>query len=341
MSFADAFGLLNSADFVPARFLFLGDYVDRGPHGLECVLYLCAMKILYPDKVFLLRGNHEWPGVNTDEGFYKSGSFSRQCGEIYKSDGPKIIEKCNSLFSYLPLAAVVDEHIFCVHGGIPREIPSERPGTNIVQVLKEIKRPLRSVWPERPFVFDLMWSDPVPRKLPPQEGFPPGFGPSTRGEEACVFDPSALEAFFRREGFTHLIRAHQAVDSGIEIRNNARLITVFSSSGYNGDNRGAAVLIHENKIKVIFIDSSYFNMPEPHSFTAEEVDDGEPPKDEDDDDVHEEHSESDSNDSDDDTSSEDSSTSSDSSDSESTTDDEGSSDSESDNETPTADTECE
>ena len=144
-----------------------------------------------------------------------------------------------------------------------------------------------------------------------------------------MFDPSALEAFFRREGFTHLIRAHQAVDSGIEIRNNARLITVFSSSGYNGDHRGAAVLIHENKIKIIFIDSSSFNMPEPHSFTAEEVDDGEPPKDEDDDDVHEEHSESDSNDSDDDTSSEDSSTSSDSS------------DSESDNETPTADTECE
>lgn len=351
MSFADAFGLLNSADFVPARFLFLGDYVDRGPHGLECVLYLCAMKVLYPDKVFLLRGNHEWPGVNQDTVTYGDESFLSQCIARYgEEDGKMVSRMCNEMFWYLPLAAVIDRRIFCAHGGVPRDLTAGggQP-EDVVKVLRDMRRPIMGPWPKPRIVFDLVWSDPVPNKLPRTEEFPPGFGPSPRGSEACVFDPSALETFFRREGLTHLIRAHQAVDSGIEIRNNARLITVFSTSGYNEDNRGAAVLIHENKIKIIFIDSSGFPTGEPQLFGAESPDSGDFPEDEDG--GAEEHTdakdEDDSSSDDDKDKDESTSSSSDDDKSESTSESESESDNDNEekkedsSEAPAVDTECE
>ena len=358
-SFADAFGLLNSADFVPARFLFLGDYVDRGPHGLECVLFLCAMKVLHPDKVFLLRGNHEWPGVNQDIGTYGCESFLSQCrsqyGEKrkdYDSDsddsddddsddddkdksGDFVCRMCNEVFRYLPIAAVVDNRIFCVHGGVPRKLTlGGGPPADVVRELRDVTRPIMGPWPKKGLIFDLVWADPVARKLPHTKDFPRGFGPSPRGSDACVFDSTALETFLRREGFTHLIRAHQAVNSGIDIRNNARLITVFSSSGYNYDNRGAAVLINENKLKIIFIDSSGNTTLDPESSGAESPDGVGHPEEEDDGNA-EEHTEAKEDADDDDYES------TSSSDSESDSDSDSDSESDSENETPVADTECE
>lgn len=105
------------------NFVFLGDYVDRGMSCLECVAYLLAMKLLLPHKVFLLRGNHETRDVNGWEEHYGERSFIFQCRARFGDDlGYRIWEQTNQVFDRMPLAGVIDQDIFCVHGGIPRPI---------------------------------------------------------------------------------------------------------------------------------------------------------------------------------------------------------------------------
>lgn len=120
------------------NFLFLGDYVDRGLSCLETVAYLLAMKICLPHKVFLLRGNHETRDVNGWEEHYGERAFIWQCRGRFGDDvGYRIWEACNQVFDRLPLAAVIDQDIFCVHGGIPR--PISRDTTRIQDILTVTK----------------------------------------------------------------------------------------------------------------------------------------------------------------------------------------------------------
>lgn len=88
----------------PASVLFLGDYVDRGPHSVETIAYLLALKIENNSKCFLLRGNHESSEVNGDISNYKSTSFKMQCMEWVKDES--LWRAFNECFFYLPLAAV-------------------------------------------------------------------------------------------------------------------------------------------------------------------------------------------------------------------------------------------
>jgi hypothetical protein len=111
------------------NFLFLGDYVDRGMSCLEVVSYLLVMKLSLPHKVYLLRGNHETRDVNGWEEHYGERSFLFQCRDRFGDElGYRVWESCNRTFDRMPLAAVVDQDIFCVHGGIPRPIGSSGRG---------------------------------------------------------------------------------------------------------------------------------------------------------------------------------------------------------------------
>ncbi|OHT12238.1 hypothetical protein TRFO_18044 [Tritrichomonas foetus] len=97
-------------DIFNYRLLFLGDYVDRGGFQLETISLLLSLKIEYPDNVFLLRGNHEFPSVNSTGGFKNELLTSGYSEELWN--------KFNEVFSWLPLAALLNHSIFCVHGGI-------------------------------------------------------------------------------------------------------------------------------------------------------------------------------------------------------------------------------
>ena len=267
--FAKAFGLWSSAEFTPAKFLFLGDYVDRGLHSIETLAFVLALKVLFPDRVFLLRGNHECSDVNGDEDTYQDGSFRRQCTMTYgRREGARLWACVNACFDQMPLAAVIDNKIFCVHAGIPREI-ARYPTVPILDSIAAIQRPPDLT---RDLVFDLVWADPAtPEEEPYTAGcdaFPPGFGPNARGPATCVFGKQAVELFCRNSGCSHLIRAHQSPKLGVDIAKNATILTVFSSSHYCGAfNRAAAVLVHDHKIDVI-VSSPSTEMDTPNIYTT-------------------------------------------------------------------------
>ena len=124
--FHDLLRLFEHCGFPPdANYLFLGDYVDRGKNGLECICMLLAYKIKYPENFFLLRGNHECASINRIYGFYD------ECKRRYNI---KMWKKFQDVFNMLPFAAVIDEKIFCIHAGLS-------PDLNSPDQIKRIMRP--------------------------------------------------------------------------------------------------------------------------------------------------------------------------------------------------------
>jgi serine/threonine-protein phosphatase PP1 catalytic subunit len=124
------------------NYLFLGDYVDRGKQSLECILLLLAYKIRYPQTFFLLRGNHESTELNKLYGFFD------ECKRRLSLRAWKVI---TDTFNCLPIAAVVGERIFCVHGGLS-------PQMKTLNSLNAIRRPMEIL--DNKMVSDLLWSDP-------------------------------------------------------------------------------------------------------------------------------------------------------------------------------------
>lgn len=244
----------------PGRFLFLGDYVDRGLNGLEVVAYLFAYKILFPEKVFMLRGNHETRAVNGWEQYYGSGSLLVQCKSRFGDRGGRVLwEQINCAFDVMPLAAIVDSSLFCVHGGIPRPLHAEglasndtsSPFDNVTndQRLDEIRSmPIRlGVRPPleheteavNRMAVDLLWSDPAKAR---QEGSlgEDGFGEGLRGPDAVCYGEKAVDDFLKRFGLSYIVRAHEPTYSGITVSKSARVLTVFSTSKDHGCGDGAS-----------------------------------------------------------------------------------------------------
>jgi len=139
----DLLRLFEYGGFPPdANYLFLGDYVDRGKQSLETICLLLAYKIKYPENFFLLRGNHECASINRIYGFYD------ECKRRFSIKLWKTFTDC---FNCLPIAAVIDEKVFCVHGGLSPELHS-------MDQIRRIPRPTDV--PDSGIICDLLWSDP-------------------------------------------------------------------------------------------------------------------------------------------------------------------------------------
>jgi len=218
----DLLRMFEYCGFPPdANYLFLGDFVDRGKNGLECICLLLAYKIKYPENFFLLRGNHECASINRIYGFYD------ECKRRYNI---KLWKKFQEVFNVLPIAAVVDEKIFCVHAGLSPDLQS-------MKQIQDIMRPTDV--PDAGLLCDLMWSDP--------DADITGWAENDRGV-SYTFGADVVGKFLQKHDFDLVVRAHQVVEDGYEFFADRQLVTIFSAPNYCGefDNAGAVMAVDES-----------------------------------------------------------------------------------------------
>ncbi|KAH7537136.1 hypothetical protein FEM48_Zijuj03G0059900 [Ziziphus jujuba var. spinosa] len=220
--YSDLLRLFEYGGFPPsANYLFLGDYVDRGKQSLETICLLLAYKIKFPENFFLLRGNHECASINRIYGFYD------ECKRRFNVRLWKAFTEC---FNCLPVAALIDDKILCMHGGLSPDL------ANLDQI-RNLARP--TAVPDTGLLCDLLWSDPG-RDVK-------GWGMNDRGV-SYTFGPDKVAEFLVQHDLDLVCRAHQVVEDGYEFFADRQLVTIFSAPNYCGefDNAGALMIVDEN-----------------------------------------------------------------------------------------------
>ncbi|KAJ1365454.1 hypothetical protein KIN20_025759 [Parelaphostrongylus tenuis] len=193
------------------RYLFLGDYVDRGRHSLEVILLLLALRIQFPRKVYLLRGNHELSNINRVYG------FNAEIRQRYRNlaESKALYDHFNEVFAQMPLAAIVSGRILCMHGGLS-------PNLNSLDDIRKLQRPLRVV---RGLAQDLLWADP--------ETGTKGFQQNKIRAVSHIFGEDMVRDKCKQLNIDLIIRAHQVVEFGYAFFCGRSLITVFSAARYH------------------------------------------------------------------------------------------------------------
>lgn len=207
-------------------YLFNGDFVDRGLWLCEVALYLYVLKALFPDRVFLNRGNHETNDMN------KTYGFSDECEAKYLK---KVFEAFAESFGALPLATLVGGSYLVMHGGL-----FSNDAVTLDDVRKINRFPSLGLLqpPREGLAMELLWTDPQPEngRLPLKRGL------------GIQFGPDVTERFCLNNKIRKVLRLHEVRMGGVEEEHNGRLITVFSAPNYcdSTGNLGGVVDIEEN-----------------------------------------------------------------------------------------------
>merc|ERR1711892_139503 len=205
--FADLLELFKTGGEVPnTKYVFLGDYVDRGHHSVQVITLLFLLKIEHPDHIILLRGNHEARAQTQVFGFYD------EC--LLKYGDSKAWNHFTSTFDFMPVAAVIDCRLFCAHGGIS-------PADTHLDSLRSQERVA-----ELPFtgpLADIAWSDP--------EDDHGGWRESPRGA-GYTFGEDVVDIWNNTNGLEGIVRAHQMVYEGFFWHHNRKTLTLFSAPNY-------------------------------------------------------------------------------------------------------------
>ncbi|WWD21644.1 serine/threonine-protein phosphatase 2B catalytic subunit A1 [Kwoniella shandongensis] len=220
------------------RYLFLGDYVDRGYFSIECVLYLWSLKMWYPDTLFLLRGNHECRHL-TD--YF---TFKLECKHKYSET---IYNACMDSFCNLPLAAIMNKQFLCIHGGLSPELHT----LDDLRSINRFREP-----PTQGLMCDILWADPLE-----------DFGSEKTNEtflhnhvRGCsyFFTYNAACQFLERNNLLSIIRAHEAQDAGYRMYRKTKttgfpsVMTIFSAPNY--------LDVYSNKAAVLKYESNVMNI---------------------------------------------------------------------------------
>ncbi|WMW22999.1 metallophosphoesterase [Methanolobus mangrovi] len=192
--------------------IFLGDYVDRGKNSVAVLSQLLELKLRDTQKIILLRGNHETREMNSLYGFYD---------EIQDDD---LFLDANRTFEEMPVAALINDSIFCVHGGIPGAVD-----------IKEINKGES---------FPYLWNDPSESN---------GITTSFRGLKARCFGPDVFNEFRRLNHLSLMIRAHTALSTGYKWWFEKRLLSLFSTPEYIGNPNVAAFSVLKGRELSIFV----------------------------------------------------------------------------------------
>ncbi|KAL0390697.1 UNVERIFIED_CONTAM: Serine/threonine-protein phosphatase BSL3 [Sesamum calycinum] len=234
MRLFDEYGSPSTAgDIAYIDYLFLGDYVDRGQHSLETITLLLALKVEHPHQIHLIRGNHEAADINALFG------FRIECIErMGERDGIWAWHRINRLFNWLPLAALIEKKIICMHGGIGRSI-------NHVEQIENIQRPI-AMEAGSIVLMDLLWSDPT------ENDSVEGLRPNARGPGLVTFGPDRVMEFCNNNDLQLIVRAHECVMDGFERFAQGHLITLFSATNYCGTaNNAGAILVLGRDLVVV------------------------------------------------------------------------------------------
>jgi protein phosphatase len=204
------------------KYLFLGDLIDRGEFSFETIFFILLLKYLYPTSVYIIRGNHEFDSICSECGFLS------EVQALYPEDN--IFDRFIDLFNCLPLAAVLQNNIFCVHGGICPELET-------VNQIKLIQRPLFNY--DNSLIQGLVWSDPF--------GNIEKFMENPRNS-GYLFGQIQVENFLKQNSLKMIIRAHQCIKNGIQYLFNSQIATVFSASNYCGKdfNQSGVLILHKD-----------------------------------------------------------------------------------------------
>ena len=205
--FHDLLELFKKGGEIPnTRYIFMGDFVDRGYNSVETFQLLLCLKLKYPSHITLLRGNHETRQITTVYGFYDE--------TIRKYGNANPWKYCTEVFDYLGIGAVVEGKIFCIHGGLSPEIKT-------IDQVRLIDRRMESPH-EGPFC-DLMWSD--PEEIETWAMSPRGAG--------WLFGSKVTSEFNQINDITLIARAHQLVMDGFRYWfRDQNLVTVWSAPNY-------------------------------------------------------------------------------------------------------------
>lgn len=179
--------------------VFLGDYTDRGENQIEVINTALKLKEEYPDKVFLLRGNHESIEMNE---FY---GFTQVLQQKFPDDYQDIYQKYLEFYKVLPSVLITENKIIATHGGIPH-----KPASGLLD--------LNSDWEK---LYQIRWNDPSPSIS--------GFAPNIRGEGTKIFGQDTFENFLKDTGANVIITSHRYMPEGYQLLFDDKFITIFSS----------------------------------------------------------------------------------------------------------------
>uniref|UniRef100_A0A8C4X431 Serine/threonine-protein phosphatase n=1 Tax=Erpetoichthys calabaricus TaxID=27687 RepID=A0A8C4X431_ERPCA len=223
-------------------YLFNGDFVDRGKKSMEIIIILFAFLLVYPNNMHLNRGNHEDYIMNLRYG------FTKEVMQKYKTHGREILQLLQDVFSFLPIATIIDNKVLIVHGGI-----SDFTDLDVLASIERHKYVDCNIQGNRTIdlllsflqIVDLLWSDPKN-----QNGCIPN---SFRGG-GCYFGPDVTLRLLKKYNLQLLIRSHECKQDGYELCHDGKVITIFSASNYyeEGSNRGAYIKLGPDLVPRFF-----------------------------------------------------------------------------------------
>ncbi|NWZ36714.1 PPE1 phosphatase, partial [Brachypodius atriceps] len=231
------------------RYVFNGDFVDRGKNSMEILIILFAFLLIYPNDLHLNRGNHEDYIMNLRYG------FTKEVSKKYKDHWKQILCLLRDVFSWLPLATIIDSKVLILHGGISDTTDLDflnalernklkslmRPPKSVRDRQDQIKKRIPTTKPSKHIanqnILDILWSDPRSQN---------GCTPNKSRGGGCYFGPDVTAKLFEKYNLKMLIRSHEFKPEGYEISHDGKVITIFSASNYyeEGSNRGAYIKLN-------------------------------------------------------------------------------------------------